>query len=67
MMARRAPGGVPRPRSERDIPTEIITYTRPDDPPRRLNGAGFVIVVCVLACAVFYVLGYVGASHWWHR
>jgi len=68
-----------RPRNERDISTdefELITQrqpmtvlerVRPDDRPRRLNGAGYVVVGCVVACLVFYVLGYIGASHWWHQ
>lgn len=46
-----------RPRSERDIPTEVIAYAPPDDPPRRVSGAGWV-VICVVALGAFvYAVG----------
>jgi hypothetical protein len=78
-MARKVGVGNVRPRSERDIPTdelEVITRrqsmsllerVQPDDPPRRLNGSGLIVVACVLACAVFYALGFVAARFWGHR
>jgi hypothetical protein len=68
-----------RPRSERDIPTdefEVITRrqamralerAQPDNPPRRLNGAGFVVIVCAVVVAVFYALGFIAARFWGHQ
>lgn len=69
---------VVRPRSERDIPTdefEVITrrqamraleHVQPDDPPRRLNGAGFIVIACAVVVAAFYALGFVVARFWGH-
>jgi hypothetical protein len=77
-MARRV--DVVRPRVERepsaDVELEALTqrqamklleHVQPDDPPRRLSGAGLIVIGCVLACVAFYVLGFVVAHHWSHR
>lgn len=70
---------VVRPRSERDIPTdefEVITrrqamraleHAQPDDPPRRISGAGIVVIVCAAAVALFYALGFAAARLWGHQ
>jgi Flp pilus assembly protein TadB len=67
-MARRV--SVVRPRAEREASSEVelealtrrqamrlLEQARPDDPPRRLSGAGLVVIGCVVACVALYVLG----------
>jgi len=46
-----------RPRSERDIPTEIIEYA-PPDPPRRLSTVGAVIIAVIAGFGFVFALSY---------
>lgn len=50
-MARRVE--VVRPRELRDV----LEHAHPDDPPRRLNGAGWVVICTVAIGALLYVAG----------
>lgn len=77
-MARRAPGGVPRPRAEREQTTEeaevfsrrqamcLLEQAEPDDPPRRVSGAGWVVVCVIVLGALVYAIGS-SAPLWGHR
>lgn len=39
----------------------LLEYAQPDDPPRRLNGAGFVIIACFVLSGVLCALSLIGA------
>lgn len=45
----------------------LLENVTPDDPPRRLSGAGVVVIGCVAAIATLYVLGVVAARIWGHQ
>lgn len=78
-MARRVGVGNVRPRDQREPLTDeleaitrrqsmrLLERVQPDDPPRRLSGAGLVVIGCVLACAALYVLGAVAVRIWGHQ
>jgi hypothetical protein len=71
-MARKVEQVRPRPEREPSSEVELESMSRrqakrllenvtPDDPPRRLSAAGLVVIGCVVACAAFYLLGFLAA------
>jgi hypothetical protein len=42
----------------------VLEQAHPDDPPRRLSGAGLVVIGCIVAGTALYVLGFVAALVW---